>query len=199
MGGLSGIAGLASLANLGNLGNIGGFDLKRLFGMGIGTEPVQITKNIEIRATPEQVFDVWSRYENFPHFMSHVIEVRDLGQNRSHWVVKGPAGANIEWDAVLTQADRPKQLAWRSEPGATVENSGSVRLESTGRDSTLATITITYHQPAGALGQGIAMVLGSDPERELEDDLVRMKQFIERGAPAQDTSQPTTTAGQILH
>jgi uncharacterized membrane protein len=145
------------------------------------------------------VFDVWSRYENFPHFMSHVIEVRDLGQKRSHWVVHGPAGTNVEWDAVLTQSDRPSMLAWRSEPGATVENSGSVRLEPTGHGGTRATVTMTYHPPAGVLGQGIAMLLGSDPERELEDDLRRMKQFIERSAPTQEAAQPTTTTGQILH
>ena len=37
---------------------------------------------IDIAASPDSVYDVWSRYENFPHFMSHVIEVRDLGNQR---------------------------------------------------------------------------------------------------------------------
>ena len=36
-------------------------------------------RSIDIQASPESVYDLWSRYENFPHFMSHVIEVRDLG------------------------------------------------------------------------------------------------------------------------
>ncbi|MBM3337150.1 MAG: BON domain-containing protein [Betaproteobacteria bacterium] len=39
---------------------------------------------IAIAASTDVVFDIWSRYENFPHFMSQVTEVRDLGQNRSH-------------------------------------------------------------------------------------------------------------------
>ena len=34
-------------------------------------------RTIDIAASPDSVYDVWSRYENFPHFMSHVIEVRE--------------------------------------------------------------------------------------------------------------------------
>lgn len=188
------------LANLANIsGNFGGIDWRQLFGGILQEEPFQVQKTIEIKAAPETVFDVWSRYENFPHFMSHVVEVRDLGQGRSHWVVRGPAGANVEWDAVLTQSDRPHALAWRSEADSKVRHSGSVRLEPDGRGGTLATIAMTYQPPAGILGQGIAMLTGSHPERQIEEDLMRMKQFIERGAPMQDAGQPATTAGQILH
>jgi len=188
------------LANIANLaGNFGGIDWKKLFGGAIQEEPIQVQKIIDIKAAPETVFDVWSRYENFPHFMSHVVEVRDLGQRRSHWVVRGPAGANVEWDAVLTQSDRPHGLAWRSEADANVQHSGSVRLEPDGRGGTRATVAMTYQPPAGILGQGIAMLMGSHPERQLEEDLARMKQFIERGTPIQDAAQPITTAGQVLH
>src|SRR5690606_11874925 len=39
---------------------------------------VKVQKSIEINASPEQVFDAWSRYDNFPQFMSYVVDVRDL-------------------------------------------------------------------------------------------------------------------------
>jgi len=189
-----------ALANLANLvGNVGGIDWRHLFGAGMQAESARVQKSIDIKASPEAVFDVWSRYENFPHFMSHVVEVRDLGQKRSHWIVRGPAGANVEWNAVLTQSDRPNILAWKSEPGADVQNSGSVRLEPDGRGGTRATVEMTYQPPAGLLDQGLAMLMGNNPARQLEEDLTRMKQFIERGAPVQDVTQPVTTAGQILH
>ena len=74
-----------------------------LFPNGSGSQAIHLTKTIHIVASPEQVFDMWSDYKNFPHFMSHVKEVRDLGGGRSHWIVHGPAGITVEWDAVLTQ------------------------------------------------------------------------------------------------
>lgn len=183
-----------------------GLDLKGMLGGGVlgggmlgkamGGRAQSVERSIEIKATPEQVFQVWSRYENFPHFMSHVIEVRDLGERRSHWVVRGPAGTDLEWTSKLTQSERPHFLAWESEPGAAVENSGAVWLE-TIPGGTRATVRMNYRPPAGALGEAAASLLGADPESALEDDLVRMREFIERGK-----ALPTGAEGsarQILH
>jgi uncharacterized membrane protein len=158
-----------------------------------------LQKTIEINASPETVFDIWSKYENFPHFMSHVVEVRDLGDQRSHWVVKGPAGANIEWVSVLTESTRPSVLAWECEPGAEVENAGSVRLEPSSTGGTRATVQMSYSPPAGVVGKSLARLLGSDPQRELEDDLLRMKNFIENGNSLKDVVQPASASGKILH
>ncbi len=163
-----------------------------------GTGAFEAERTIEISAPPEVVFDVWSRYENFPHFMSHVIEVRDLGQNRSHWVVQGPGGADVEFDSVLTAADRPNRLAWQTEPGATVENEGRVELEPVA-GGTRATVRIAWRPPAGVVGEGLAVLLGADPDTSLEDDLRRMKQFIERGLPARESEVPVTGRSNILH
>ncbi len=150
---------------------------------------------IDIQASPESVYDVWSRYENFPHFMSHVIEVRDLGNQRSHWVVQGPAGSEVEFDAQLTASDRPRRLAWQSEPGARVHSEGMVTLMPHG-SGTRATVRMSWKPPAGALGQGIAVLTGADPETALDEDLQRMKQFIERGLPARAGG---AAGGAVLH
>ena len=140
-------------------------------------------RTIDIAASPDSVYDVWSRYENFPHFMSHVIEVRDLGNQRSHWVVQGPAGSEVEFDSVLTAADRPHRLAWQSEPGASVRSEGTVTLTPQA-GGTRATVRMSWQPPAGAIGQGLAVLTGADPQAALDEDLQRMKQFIERGLPA---------------
>jgi uncharacterized membrane protein len=79
---------------------------------------IDLEKSIRIDAAPDEVYDMWTNYENFPRFMSHVVEVRDLGRRRSHWVVQGPAGTQFEFDSVLTeQTKEPHRLAWRSEAG----------------------------------------------------------------------------------
>lgn len=190
---------LLAVAGLGYLARALGYDdVERMLTGGADTDLVDVQKTIEIKASPETVFDIWTKYENFPHFMSHVEEVRDLGQNRSHWIVRGPANTRLEWDSVLIESSRPTSLAWKSEPGAEVENSGSVYLEPY-NGGTRATVQMSYCPPAGTVGRGVASLLGTDPERELEDDLVRMKNFIESGVPPRDASHAASTQGKILH
>lgn len=166
----------------------------------MASEGFETERTIEIAASPEVVFDVWSRYENFPHFMSYVIEVRDLGQNRSHWVVQGPAGTELGFDSVLTASDRPNHLAWHSEPGAPVDNEGRVILEPVA-GGTRATVKISWRSPPGAVGKDVADFVRTNPETSLEEDLRRMKQFIEKGLPAREADAPVTGAGRrdILH
>lgn len=152
--------------------------------------------SIDIQAAPDKVYDVWSRYENFPHFMSHVIEVRDLGNQHSHWVVQGPAGSEVEFDSVLTAAERPHRLAWQSAQGASVRNEGEVTLTPQA-EGTRVTVRMSWQPPAGTLGQRIAVLTGADPQRALEEDLRRMKQFIERGLPSRGGG--SSGRGAVLH
>lgn len=163
--------------------------LKRAFGFNAGHRAIDLQKSIEIMAPPETVFDAWTRYENFPYFMAHVLEVRDLGEQRSHWVVRGAMGARIEWNACLTETLRPTLLAWKSEPGSVVEHAGIVRFEAT-ESGTRVHVRLSYNPPAGALGHGVAVLLGSDPKQELDDDLMRMKSFIETGVLPHDAARP---------
>ncbi len=160
-------------------------------------------RTIDIQATPETVYDIWSRYENFPHFMSHVIEVRDLGDRRSHWVVQGPGGSEVEFNSVLTAAERPHYLAWHSEPGSRVQTEGTVTLAPQA-GGTRATVRMSWQPPAGALGQGVAVLTGADPQSALDEDLQRMKQFIERGLPSRSVgggagTTGSTGSGNVLH
>ena len=141
---------------------------------------VEVENTIHIDASPKEVYDAWSDVENFPRFMSHVTEVRDLGHRRSHWKVEGPAGLEYAWNAVMTEQSRPDRLAWRSEPGSEIEQEGTVSFEPS-RGGTLVTVRMSYAPPAGVLGHGIARMLGADPQRQMDDDLARMKSFIERG------------------
>jgi uncharacterized membrane protein len=161
-------------------------------------QTIDFEKSIRIDASPEEVYDMFANYENFPRFMSHVAEVRDLGHRRSHWAVKGPAGSTFEWDSVLTEQSRPYRLAWRSEPGAEIANSGSIQFEPW-RDGTRVTVRMSYSPPAGALGHGVATMLGADPKRQMDDDLARMKGFIERGVTPHDLSQPGRSDSRFLH
>lgn len=130
--------------------------------------------------------------------MSNVLEVRDLGDRRSHWVVKGPAGTHFAWNAVLTEHSRPSRLAWESEPGAEVEQSGSIRFEPF-HNGTRVTVRMTYRPPAGAVGHALASLLGKDPKRQMDEDLTRMKSLVERGAMAQAGARSGVSDAKFLH
>jgi uncharacterized membrane protein len=202
LGVVLGLAGAALLARgaanqpLRSLAARGGSAL----GMGKGlamNRTIDFEKTIHIDASPAEVYDLWANYENFPRFMSHVVEVRDLGRRRSHWVVKGPGGAEFEWNSVLTEQSRPNRMAWRSEPGAEIPQSGSIQFERH-RGGTLVTVRMSYTPPAGALGHSLALLLGSDPKAQMDDDLARMKAFIERGETPRDAAKPGVLS-RFLH
>ena len=139
---------------------------------------VDIQKTLHIDAPLEQVYAFWSNYENFPLFMSHVRQVQDLGNGRSHWSVRGPGGVPIEWDAVVTQQGPDEVLAWRSEPGSMLENAGIIRFARSGT-GTRVDLRFCYHPPAGGAGQAVAELLGADPRAKLNEDLGRMKSLLE--------------------
>ena len=195
----AGVVGLA-LAARSNTGSGGsGSVMSNLLGSGSGRgKRIEVEKSIRVDAAPDEVYDMWTHYENFPRFMSHVVEVRDIGKRRSHWTVQGPAGTQFEFDSVLTEQTRNRRLAWRSEPGAQIPNSGSVDFEPY-RGGTRVTVRLSYSPPAGALGHAVASLFGSDPKGQMDDDLARMKHYIERGAIPHDAAQRDKPRGRFLH
>jgi len=161
----------------------------RMAGLSGDKRAVDFHKTIHIEAPPEKVFDLWSKCENFPHFMSNVQEVRDLGNGRSHWIVNGPAGVQFEWDSMITESRRPELLTWSSAPESTIQNSGSIRFDPDG-NGTRVNIHMSYNPPAGILGHAIATMFASDPKRQMDNDLMRMKAYIETGRAPHDATHP---------
>lgn len=200
MGLILGLAGAALLARGATNQPLRSLMGNRSLGMGMGMgldQPIDFEKSIHIDASPEAVYDLFANYENFPRFMSHVVEVRDLGRRRSHWTVKGPGGSEFEWNSVLTEQSRPHRLAWRSEPGAEIPQSGSIQLEPR-RGGTDLTVRMSYTPPAGTIGHGLATLLGSDPKSQMDDDLARMKAYIEGGTMPREGAQPRA-GSRFLH
>jgi uncharacterized membrane protein len=109
--------------------------------------------------------------------MSNVKSVQSLGGDRSHWTVRGPAGVGVEFDTVA-HMEAPSEISWESEPGSTVQNSGRVTLVPEGH-GTRANVRLSYRPPAGAMGQAVSSLLGANPKQEFEEDVERMRRFIE--------------------
>jgi uncharacterized membrane protein len=156
--------------------------LRQLASERLRARPVTVSRGVTINRPRAEVYRFWRNFDNLPRFMEHLQRVDVLSSRRSHWVVRGPMGWSVEWDAEVEE-ERPNEwIAWRSVPGADVNNSGLV----TFRDGPLGRgteihATITYEPPLGALGQAVARMFGEEPGQQLRDDLERLKELLEAG------------------
>lgn len=141
----------------------------------------EVTRTVTIDAPVERVYEFWNDFENFPRFMSHVREVRRVGNDRTHWVVAGPGGAPVEWEAVVTQRAPNDSISWRTVEGALVDHSGTVRFRPAGSNATRVDVRMHYRPMAGALGQGVASLFGGDPEDVIDEDLARVAAQLRGG------------------
>ena len=185
LGLLAGAAGTAIL-----LRGATNMPLRRLAGM-TGRRAIDIQKTINVEAPIERVFDTLTHYENFPQFMTHIREVKVREDGSSHWRVAGPGGISVEWEAVTTKREENRLLAWRTVPGAIVEHAGMIHFERV-NGGTRLDIKMSYNPPGGALGHVVAKLFGSDPKTKLDEDLLRMKTFLETGKAAHDAAAGRT-------
>ncbi len=155
---------------------------KRMLGIGQVYDAINVQKTINIPASPEELYRFWENFTNFPRFMQHVKEVEDLGGGRSHWVVDGPAGSTVEWDAVITENIPNEYIAWTSDEESEVMNEGSVRFQPNNRGGTRLTVHIGYTPPAGVFGHAVATMFGANPKQEMDEDMQRLKTLYGEGS-----------------
>jgi uncharacterized membrane protein len=165
-------------------------ETSRLTGIGARRRAVDVQKTITIDASLERVFSFWTTYENFPRFMSRVLDVRPSTRERqSHWKVAGPAGVPVEFDAEVSSFVPNQAFGWRTIEGAPVAHAGLVRFEPTRDGRTRVHLRMSYNPPGGWFGHGVAAAFAVDPKSSLDADLARMKTLLETGRPARDAAQ----------
>jgi uncharacterized membrane protein len=166
-------------------------ELGRLLGLGMERRAIDVRKSIRIRAPVEEVFALWDDFENFPSFMSHVLRVRRLGshqENRWRWTVQGPRGARAEFDAAVIAREENRLIAWQTDAGSVVQHGGVVKFIGNGDGTTTVDVKMSYNPIGGALGHAVARLLGADPKRQMDDDLLRMKTYLETGRAPRDAA-----------
>jgi uncharacterized membrane protein len=143
---------------------------------------IQIRKSVTIDRPREDLYEFWRHFQNLPQFMENVLEVSVRDEKFSHWKIAGPAGATLEWEAMIIADRQNEMVSWRSVDNPEVENAGSVhfRQAPNGR-GTVVTATLTYNPPAGKIGGWIAMLFGKEPSQQLSQDLRRFKALMETG------------------
>jgi uncharacterized membrane protein len=141
----------------------------------------KIVKSILVEGEAGDIYRLWADFENFPHFMKYITSVRKTGPRTSHWIMEGPLGKKIEWEAETTRLEEGKRIAWSTkdrDDENDITTSGQVTFNQLPDNKTEVTVTLHYVAPAGRLGN-IAASIFADPEEQLEKDLRNFKKYAE--------------------
>lgn len=149
-----------------------------------------VSRSYTINRSRQEVWDAISQFPRWADFMENVKSIEARDERTSHWVVAGPAGKTVEWDAIITDSVPGERLEWRTGEGADIEQSGWIELkDAPGDRGTVIRALISYDPPGGVVGKAIAKVFQREPNIQLRRDLRRFKQLMETGEiPTSDTS-----------
>ena len=140
-----------------------------------------VGRSVTIAKPAAELYAVWRDFTQLPSFMENVVSITPLDDKRTHWVVKAPGGKTVEWDARITDDRDGELIAWTSEEGADVPNSGRVEFKDAGLRGTVVSATILYDPPAGVIGKIVAKMFQREPAIQARRDLRRFKQLMETG------------------
>ena len=66
---------------------------------------------IDIDLPVSTVYNQWTQFEDFPLFMKHVRDVRQLDDTHTAWKAK-ISGVTREWEAEITEQAPDQRVAW---------------------------------------------------------------------------------------
>ena len=141
-----------------------------------------VSRAVTIDRPRDELYAFWRDFSNLARLMDNIERIDVLDHERSHWVVKGPAGADIEWDSLVTEDIPVRRIAWRAAEGADVQNRGWVEFRDAppGRGTEVHAL-IEYDAPGGLVGRLIAKLFQREPNTQTRRELRRFKQLMETG------------------
>ena len=131
-----------------------------------------IEKTIDVDVPVSVAYDQWTQFEEFPQFMSHIVEVRQIDDSRTRWVAE-VGGERKEWEAEIVEQEPDRVIAWRSTGGT--RNSGRVAFEPTD-SGTRISVEMEY-EPEG-MKESVGAAVGLDGS-QVEGDLERFRDLVE--------------------
>jgi uncharacterized membrane protein len=128
------------------------------------------------------VYALWRNFASFPQFMEGIESVEPLGNGRSRWRARGPAGTSAEWESEIVADERDRMIEWRSVGASAIYHSGNVRFTDGPRGAgTVVTVEMRYAPPGGQIAAALLKIFRKEPGQQIGDDLRRLKQVLETG------------------
>ncbi len=134
----------------------------------------KVEESIELEVPVQTAYNQWTQFEEFPRFMEHVDEVKQLDDEHLHWKVT-IAGKTEEFDAQVTEQVPDTRIAWKSTSGR--ENAGAVDFHPLGDDR--SQIVVALDAETEGMMEKAADASGM-AARQLRGDLKRFKELIEQ-------------------
>lgn len=128
---------------------------------------------IDIDLPVRTVYDQWTQFEDFPLFMKHVRDVRQIDPTHTHWKAK-ISGVSREWTAEITEQTPDQRVAWTATDGT--KNAGVVTFHAL-NDNTTRVVLQMETDPQGFL-EKVADWGGYISDRS-KKDLEQFKDFVE--------------------
>jgi len=139
----------------------------------------QIEESVGVDVPVSAVYDLWTRFTEFPRFMSGVDRIDRIGHDLTHWVTNVD-GVHREFDARITEQIPEERIAWTSVSG--IRQAGVVTFHRLGDQHTKVMLQLDL-DPHGVLDI-LSDKLGFVSHR-IQLDLREFKRFAEARQAAQ--------------
>jgi uncharacterized membrane protein len=135
----------------------------------------------------ERVFGFCRDFENFPRFIGALRAVRDYGDGRSHWCASTPSGKTVEWDTVVTKYLPNSVIGWQSVGRSPVRTTGLIRVKPEG-GGTCMQVVLSYRVSDSRFADSVAALATPSRSEQLERDIRRMAQYLQRAGDSDLTA-----------
>lgn len=142
---------------------------------------INIRGEFEIDRPAAEVYAHWRDLNNLPLSVEHLLDVKVIDQNVSHWKANIMGKLfSIDWNAEIIKDEPGRLIGWRSASGSLLHHVGRVQFEpSPDGTGTLLKVVLSYHPPAGGVGMGLAKLLNPYFETLLKKEIKNFKHNIE--------------------
>ena len=146
-----------------------------------------VRTSVLIQATPQQCYDLWRNLPSASQWQETIKEVRETGENTSHWVME-VNGKTTEWDSEILKDEPGKRIVWRSVGGES-QNAGEVIFEEApgGRGTH---VIVLQEFGFGKLASAAATVTSRNPKQSVIENLRHFKALLETGEIPRTQGQP---------
>ncbi len=150
-----------------------------------------------IGATPDQIFNLYTRVEFLPSWMEGVVHVARLSAKKLHWTMQDPGtGKQFEFDSEELESIPGKKHVSRVTTGPTAGTTDTLTLvEDPAGRGTIATLVSEFSLPGGLFTKAVTAVVSRSPSQITIENLRHLKEILEAGEIPTVEGQPAGRRG----
>ena len=133
----------------------------------------RIETSIDVNRPESDVYNQWTRFEDFPAFMEGVKEVEQLNDRRLRWQVE-IAGVERSFETEIVEQEPDERISWRTDDGQ--DHTGAVTFHAIDDTTTRINLVMSYRPEnwVEKVGDVLNVI-----EKRVGGDLERFKSLIE--------------------